>query len=318
MSESIDYSSVLANASSFYISTPMLRDLHQCITQWTWCGMTGGVIVGEARCGKSFAIRALSDHILSRTGQRIPIFRISYGKRDKKTIREVYSKTAKALGYKVKLRDTSEELSEMICTKLAEAAESNDTKKVILIIDETQYLTIDQLTVFAEIYNTLEEVKANCVIFFVANEDTFSPLVKKLHEKENSYIMERFFTHTHHQYGIRNSQELKLCLKEFDQYIVDIENNISATQAFCPHLYDQGWRLIDLAKPYWQHYCEGYKIPLQHKSWRMNQFIRSTNVLLMDYLPRCKNSNDHSYIEAAIVKSLEAAAITPDLVKYVS
>lgn len=310
------FSAALENSSSFQITTPMVRELHDRITHWTWCGLNGGVIIGEARSGKTFAIRALADHITSRAGQKIPVVRCSYGELDRKTIREAFSKTAKALGCQFKERATSDTLSEMIIKKLAEMAIINESRKVILIIDEAQFLRVEQLNAFAQIYNELFEAGVNCVIFFVANEDRFAPLAKELMKQENSYLRERFFVNVHNFYGIRNAAELKKCLGEFDKYIVDIQNGMSATQKFCPHLYEQGWRISSLSGQYWTHYCEQYKKPLKQKSLRMNQFIRATNILLMDYLPECKDSDDTVYMEAAIIKSLEAACITPDLVKY--
>jgi hypothetical protein len=45
----------------------------------------------------------------------------------------------------------------------------------------------------------------------------------------------------------------------------------------------------------------------------MNQFIRSTNLLLMDYLPLCHDPEDTAMMEACIIKSLGAAGIEPAL-----
>lgn len=56
-----------------------------------------------------------------------------------------------------------------------------------------------------------------------------------------------------------------------------------------------------------------YGIPLGHKAWGMNQFIRSTNLLLMDYRPFCHDPEDTAMMEACIIKSLGAAGIEPAL-----
>lgn len=75
-------SSMLADASSFLIWTPMMGALHRQIEEWTQCGHTGGLILGEARQGKTTAIMTLSNRLTNRGGQSIPLFRVHFGRRD--------------------------------------------------------------------------------------------------------------------------------------------------------------------------------------------------------------------------------------------
>jgi len=308
----------LENASEFYIRSPMVRDLHDRISQWTWCGLTGGLIVGNSRCGKTTAIRILSDSIISRSGEDIRVFRVSYGKRDTATIRTVFDKIARSLGHEVKKSFTSDQLLEMICNQLSESALVNSARQVVMVIDEAQLLSINQLSAFAEIYNDLYDMHVNGVFFFVANKDQMAPLAAKILEKEYTYLRERFFAHLYEFKGISTSSELKKCLNEYDRYIMDGDSSMTATQYYCPKLYENGWRLAKLSKPYWYHYCETYRKPLGHDSWGMGRFIRATNLLLMDYLPRCNDPADEALLEACIVKSLAAAGIEPTLVSLAS
>lgn len=309
---------LLENASQFYIETPMVKALHERITQWTWCGLTGGVVVGDARLGKTVAFLALSDSIDSRKGQKIPIFKITYGKRDLKTIRTVFAKVARALGFTFKDRTGADDLSEMICIRLAEAAMMNDTHQVILLVDEAQLLSIDQLSVFADIYNELFDMHVNLVVFFIANKDQFKPLSEKLLQKDNTYLRERFFNNLYEFHGLRNVDEVRACLDAYDNYMMDSERRVSATKHYCTVLYYSGWRLSHIADLYWNIYCEQYKIPLNHSSWGMNLFIRTTNILLMDYLSHCPIFYNQSYIEGCIIKSMEAAGITPTLIELIN
>lgn len=303
----------LDNASEFFIMTPMVKALHDTLKQWTWCGLTGGVIVGEARGGKSKSIISLNDAIPSREGGSIPVFKISIGERDKKTVREVHARIARKLGFAVRARDSADDLAFNIKTCLMEVALTNEARQVILIIDEAQFLTFDQLPAFAEIYNDLFDAHFNCIIFFIANADLFVPLAEQILREENTYIRERFFNHIHTFYGVRNVNELKACLRQYDKYIVVPEDKVTATEYYCPHLYRSGWRLAHIALPLWQHYREEYMKPLHHTSWRMSQMIRSVNILLMDYLPQYERHLDEDTLKAIIVRSLEAAAIRPNL-----
>jgi len=307
----------LDNATEFFIMTPMIKSLHDTIKQWTWCGLTGGVIVGEARCGKSIGVRSLKESIQSRAGEDIPIFRISIGNRDVKTIRSVYLRIANKLGFKIKKSSTSDEMAFLINMHLVEAAISNSSHQVILIIDEAQYMTVDQLSVFAEIYNDLIDAHCNCTVFFVANESQFEPLAKELIKNENTYLRERFFNHIHAFYGIRNQKELKSCLKRYDAYVLHHASHKTATEYYCPKLYESGWRLSDVAATMWSIYHETCMKPLKHQSWNMSQFTRTTNILLMDYLEKYEIELNDEILEGLIMRSIEASGIHPNIHAFV-
>ncbi len=303
----------LADASSFFIRTPMVDVLHQRLEEWTQCGHTGGLVLGEARQGKTTAVRALSNRLVNRDDQSIPLFRVHFGRRDVESIRAVFGKIARSLGYQVRRHQTSDELQEQISIRLAEAALVNDDRKVVLIVDEAQMLGIQQFDAFSEIYNQLFDLKINFVVFFIANQDLFQPLAQTLLNAEYRYLRDRFFNNLTYFFGIRSEVELAQCLAGYDQYPVADDYCVTATEYFCPNLYKRGWRLADLASAYWKHYRERYGIPLNQKAWGMNQFIRSTNLLLMDYLPMCDDPEDKPRLEACIVKSLAAAGIEPAL-----
>lgn len=303
----------LENAAEFFIPSPMVERLHERVIQWTWCGYTGGVIAGSSRCGKSTALRALDHAITTRDGDSIPLFRVTYGERDATTIRSVFNKVARSLGFKVKTSHRSDDLVEMICLALADAAAINRTRQVILVVDEAQILTIQQLSGFAEIFNVLFELHTNIVIIFAVNSDQFQPLAEQLLQKKNTYLRERFFSQVYEFYGIQTESELASCLRAYANHVMDNDRRISAWQWYCPALDKLGWTLDQIAEPYWRLYDEHYREPLGQTSWPMAQFVRATNILLMDYLSNVTDMEDSDYVEGCIIHSLEAAGIRPSL-----
>jgi len=308
--------SILEDASGFWIPTPMARALERRIEAWVRCGHTGGLIIGEARLGKTRAVKALQHRLQNRSEQPIHVLYTHYGLRDVETIRAVFAKVARALNFELQ-RKTADILLENIVIRLAEAALANDTRQVVLLVDEAQLLTLDQLNAFAEIYNDLVNLHINCSVFFIANQDQFHSLGKALLRPENRYLRERFFNNFDYFYGIRSEQELKECLDGYDHLVVSDSPSTCATEYFCPTLFGQGWQLADIAPLYWRQYRERYAIPLGLTSWGMAQFTRATNLLLMDYLPACMDRDDCALLEACVIKSLEGAGIAPSLVSLV-
>ncbi|MDR9423658.1 MAG: ATP-binding protein [Marinobacter sp.] len=294
----------------------MARALRERLESWVHCGHTGGVIVGEARLGKTRALEGIGDQLTNRSGQPIHAFYTHYGRRDVETIRAVFAKVARALDFQIK-RQTSDVLLDQIVMRLAEAALANDTRQVVLMVDEAQLLTINQLNAFAEIYNDLAKLRINCVVFFVANQDQFASLGRALLRRENRYLRERFFNNVDYFFGIRSEAELSECLAGYDHYVVCEETQQTAIEYFCPKLVDQGWHLAQIAPVYWHHFRKDYGVPLELTSWGMAQFVRATNLLVMDYLPHCEDSRDGVMLEACVIKSLSASGLMPSLVQLV-
>lgn len=304
-------SAQLYNASEFYIPTLMSQMLHETIQNWLWCGFTGGLVLGESRTGKSRAIQELSTSIPSRIGQGVPIHRVIFGERDNKTIREAWMKIAKSTGINPKnSRVTAEELSSQVAFWLTEAAMQNDTHQVILISDEVQFLSIMQLSVFAELHNMLNEEKVNCLMIFVANQDTFSPMASALMRPENKYIRERFFNNVHLFYGIKSSLELQSCLKFLDQG--DTEHGgyhkDSLTESCIPEAFRNGFRLHQMTDLIWELYNEQFKGYGSSQSWGMEYFSRFIKILLLDYLPRY-DCQSEAALKSMVIHSLNASGI---------
>lgn len=306
--------SQLEDYSGFWIPTPMAEALKQRLEEWTQCGHTGGLIVGRARQGKTRAARAIGPRFTNRSGEPIRVFYAAYGKRDVETIRAVHFKVARALGFDTR-RKSADQLLENIVMRLGEAALANETRRVVLIVDEAQFLTISQLSAFAEIFNELDGERVNAAFFFIANQDQFEPLGRTLLLDEYEYLRERFFSNLEQFFGIRSESELAACLASYDTYCVCQESKQTATEYFCPTLYGQGWRLASLASEYWRLYRERYGIPLGMTSLGMAQFVRVTNLLVMDYLPLCTDKANSTFLEACVIKSLAGAGIEPNLVK---
>lgn len=301
------------DASDVFIHTPMIQSLHDTLYRWIWGNFTGGLVVGDSRLGKSWAVRCLGDTATSAEGEPVPLIYIQFGARDKPTIRGAYTRVARALGHKkITERTGSDDLEEYVLHALAEVALTNQRRQVILLIDEAQDLTLAQLAVFAEIFNDQDQLKNRLMIVFIANTHKFKPLADRLLDDDNKYLRERFFHTIYHFYGIRTLGELKTCLTFFDHYWLDTDNTHSIVDHYCPQMRADGVSLVDLAELCWEIYDEGYAKPLQLQSWGMTYFQRAFSILLMDYLAHYWH-NDEATCRTLIEKSIAASGIVPNL-----
>lgn len=298
--------------SQIKIETPMVRALHATLTQWILCYFTGGLVVGDARLGKTAAIRLLTDFVRDHLGDPIPIFRVSYALRDKNTIRAVYDRIARSLKKPTRKSMSSDDLLSDLLMHFADAAVANRNRRVVLIIDEAQELCVDQLFAFVELFNELEILEVKLSVFFVANKDRFAPLADQLLKTDNRFIRERFFNYIYVFHGIRSVDELRTCLSYYDHEAVDPSDSRTWLQFYCPRAVSAGFCMSNLAELLWDIWNKNFANRFGYESWGMTYFARTMAIVLRDYFPRYWSS-DPLDIEHILEKSLMAAGNEPTL-----
>lgn len=295
------------NPLAFYIDTPMIEQLRTVVTQWLWCGATGGYIVGHARVGKSRAIRKAMETLITRAGEPIPAFYMDFHERDRPTIASVFRNLKRALNLKLRKRETADEMSDEILHCLADASFSNQQRYVIVIVDEVQRATAQQLLAFTELYDILIQLQTNLFVLFVANIGESDALLDTIADSKHEQIRGRFFINHYYYHGLRSREDLEACLRQYDEMKYAAKDP-SITELFLPTQYAEGWRLHAQAGLIWSVYREQFQIPLQLESWGMQYFTGAIKTLLVDYLP-AYGVNDAAEVEAMIRNSIQASGL---------
>ncbi len=303
----------MQDINSIIIKTPMMKALHAAITQWTLCGYSGGVVYGYPRMGKSKAIRSLPKYITDRNGDPIAIEHVTIGERDVSTIHNVYYKIAISMKLTISKRATTDQLFKHTATHLADAAMTNQGKRIVLTIDEAQELRIRQLSAFSEIYNYLEDERnIKLSIFFIVNKSRFRSMAKRLLEEENTAIRERFFNYVYEFKGISNSDELKGCLRCYDEPHPEFSPDKALLYTYCPQAEAENFKVSTLASDFWKLWVREVGKPLNRRSWGMTYFMRTITVMFQDYFPRYWK-NDPDTLNSIMLKSLQTADHKPSL-----
>lgn len=307
-----------------FLTTPMVNALHETLFRWIFAGYTGGLVTGDARLGKSQAMLAFEENLNTlfkahQTRQQEPaqetirVFYVSFSPRDKNTIRSVFLHLALNLGWNGgRSVKTADDFKIFISEKLADAAQCNSQRRVVIIVDEAQELSLGQLSVFAELFNQQVLLRNHLVVFFVANRERFLSLAKDLQSAENRYLRERFFHNVYLFFGIQTYEELVDCLDLFEHHPIAPDLNTSVLEYYCPNMAAAGGSLKEVAEILWQEYHAGYAEPLRLSSWGMTYFTRTVTIMVRDYFPRYWSTNPDEQIQI-IRHSLEASGLRPTL-----
>jgi hypothetical protein len=283
----------------YRIDSLQIQKLHKEVHRWLWNGATGGYVQGRSRVGKTTAIEYLSKRIRLRNGQLLPTRIISIAKRDKYTIASVFRNLMNALDLEVKTRDTADTMREIIVHALIDEASSQNSKSILLFVDEMQRLAPMQFNAFAELHDYMRLYGVHLSIIFVANQQESNHLVELTENEDYAHIRGRFFLRSTVFSGIKTVEEVEFCLKQYDS-VTSEDQSESFTQYFLPKAFESGWRLSLLAKPLWQIYKQRDTI---ENEWGMMNFVASVNTLLVDYL---RKHGVHQHINEMIEKSLDA------------
>jgi hypothetical protein len=295
----------------FIVKTPMMSNLLNTIYGWVANGYTGGVVLGEVRIGKTFAIEYLKSNLINRAREPIPVVSMSVSKRDVKTIASIFRNICFAIGKKVLKYTIADNMANELIHYFGELSLTNQTRQVVLVVDEMQRLSLHQFEAFAELYDKLAETGTNLIVVFVGNESDSSPTIKNINSNKYELISGRFFNHRTKYHGIRNIGEVKATLKQFDTIIFKSHGSKTASEYFLAETYMSGWRYEHLSDLIWSVFKEKYKDKYALKSWPMQYFMVAVKLLLTDYLPKFGTS-DNIAIKEMINKCILASQLTTD------
>lgn len=266
------------------LETPAIRRLEETLHRWLWTGTTGGLIVGEARVGKTTALRALTSRLKTRAGALIPTTIVSMPTRDQRTIMSVFRQLCLSAELPITTHDRADHLSDRYVHYLAERAEHAQITHVVVFVDEMQRLLPVQFNAFAELYDKLQLLGLRLSVFFIGNEQESDALIRQVGDPQYAHIHGRFFTQAASFLGLTSKDEVKFCLAQYDtlRYPVDGPTYV---EYFLPEAARSGWTLASLSTDLWRVF-RAHQKQYGITSWGMQYIISTTNTLLTDFLPR--------------------------------
>ena len=306
------------NPRAMVIDTPMLTGLEETVLSWLWCGRAGGIVLGDARHGKSTAAREVSPRLRTRCGEPVSSVYISLAKRDLKTITAVFRNLWFSIHNTVKTRATSDELAYDLVNYLADEACLNANRQVVIIVDEAQYLSISQYDPFMELGEKLLAIGVSLMVVFIANCNEYDRFVEEVRTEEAlDKYRGRFFNDCYYFTGLQRVENVKACLLEYDNYKYPESNKKTLTEVLRPYDAPDGWEICSLAPLLWEIFNDEYRKPLGLRSWGMQYFTTTVNTLLLDYFPRY-GLGDYEERGEMIRHCINVSGVVPSNVKLAS
>jgi hypothetical protein len=298
------------------ISTPAVDQLYETLMQWLWTGATGGFIEGQPRAGKTTAIKMMGTRLYSRQGWHIPSHIFSVPPRDRGTIQSLYRNLCISADIPInKNKNTNSDLYlENFYHFLMDMAATSKSDQVVLFVDETQRLKINQLEAFAELHDLMEKNSILLSVIYTGNDTECDKLLLELESHARRHILGRFFTRRTSFQGICNKKQLALCLAEYDTMRFPEHTGPTYVETCLPEASANGFKLQSLADEMWDTY-KTYQTDYGLGPWNMKYFSSSIMVLLLDYLP---NEGIDAFCQEMFECCINVSGLIPETVRQVS
>lgn len=306
------YKHPLFDELQLLIDTPAVKSLYELIQQWIWVGATGAFVKGEPRVGKSFALKAISNKLMTRDNNIVPLHRVTMHRRDVPTIRSVHNALCISADLKVSVRATSDVLSDNFMHYILDMVRQHGVNRFVLFVDEAQRLKSWQFDAFAELYDQLRDpFGISLLVIFVANDPECNALIEEMNDESHAHIRGRFFTLIADFMGLRSEKEVGYCLSQYDSLRWPNEDGLFYTEYFLSEYFSNGWRLSSLSRSLWGNFRE-YQKMYHLKSWGMKYFISTVNILLTDLIPHYGISE---VSDGMIQEAIKLSGIIPSQVR---
>lgn len=305
------YDHPVFNSNDLYIHTRPMARMNEILHQWLWTGLTGGIVLGSPRVGKSRCVETLSNELYTRGQKHVPGYYMSMPPRDQNTITTVFRQLCLSAKLRVTTHDRADILSDRYVQLVYERACADECHKAVLFVDEMQRLVPKQFNAFAELYDKLLLMGVDLMIVFVGNDQESSKLIETIGNPQYAHIHGRFFTQGHVFKGLASSEEVKHCLKQYDQLRFP-KRGPTYTGYFLPKAVKKGWKLASLAGDLWRVFRE-YKSNYHIDSLGMQYFTTTINTLLIDFLPAygTENVDDEMLHECIRISGLIPSLVMP-------
>ena len=262
---------------AYTIITASIFKLFRSLCKWMVQLRPGCIVHGRSRVGKSHSILALTQ-MLPKEFPGLRVLNHDMKMHEKRTEKQFYRDMLVSFEHEeAESGDAAKKVS-VIIDFLTEEAFKNQQKRIVIFIDEAQWLTEIEYGYLRGVYNSLVRRKI-IPMFVLVGDEVLKEEYKKYRDCNNHQITGRFMSEIFLFEGLKSEEEVRLALNGYDITEAPSESGWSFTRYFFPMAYECGWRLASQAKTFWGSYCEA-----------MNQKkVKQLEIFMSDFTPVVEN-----------------------------
>lgn len=253
---------------NYYIQTISIDTVFKEIVNWIDNRNPGGIIYGRARIGKTRAIHNLKVLLKNLYGEDLPVFIFNMSEH-KPSEKFFFLELLKDIGHSfAKSSRTASELKTTLVYHLIACGKASIMSRVIIFIDEANFMSLDDYNYLVDVYNRLERAHVQLTVLLVGTEEIISTKTA-LMQLNKQQIIGRFMVRQYQFTGVRSAQDLQICMASYDFSEYPEDSGWSFTKYFFPEAFEEGERINTMAYDLFRIFVKAFnnkkiEIPMQY------------------------------------------------------
>lgn len=245
----------LLREGGFAIESPPLKEFQKEFAAGLKAGRPSLLTYGKPRIGKTMACRYLK-RVLQESGTVVAYIQVERQQKANQVDKQEFwgwflSNLHRRVGY------SAGNSRDVLLNSLLVAADRCSNRRIVLILDEAQYLTIQHLAMLKQLVDSLINEGMSPFVLLSASPEILTR-VDMLRQNDLHDLIGRFFTRTHKFRGLA-PPEMAPVLSAIDHMRYPADSLVTFTAYFAPQLWAQGWRLASMAPDFERGFREAYK-----------------------------------------------------------
>lgn len=257
----------------YHLRTSDINRLCKQLKFWVYASIKGGMIVGEKRVGKTYAIRYILGNIARVIGRDCYGFSVRWKRSKTFSEKNFWKRLLRGTGYDTKFPGDADALETRFYERIDLMTQEIGIPVCVIFLDEAQNISLDEFLYLCHAFNELEE-KGIRLYTWLVGQTELEHVKTMLAEMNQKQVIARFMQHTFSMEGVDNARSLKILLTQLDKRGI-------VTDA-APEAVEKGFELDSMATTIWA--AKG-EIDVEHgrpkkTPWTLQQFQSVISVLL--------------------------------------
>lgn len=259
----------------YHLASPDIKRLSKQLRFWVYASIKGGMITGEKRIGKTYAIKFILAHLAKVLGRDCYAFSIRWKAIDRFNETKFWKRLLGATGFNTTLPGDAERLENRFYERILLKIEQCGIPVCVVFIDEAQNITITEYLQLCHVFNELEE-KGIRLYTWLVGQDELHHMKTLMREANCGQVIARFMEHSFEMRGISNARTLRTLLVQLDKQGVPEAASTRAVEA--------GFKLSELSSDLWaaKRTVDKENSRSVNTPWTMQQFQSIVAVLLQN------------------------------------
>ena len=234
---------------SYRIGTPAIEDFYELIKHCLENKITGALIYGPSRIGKTRAIEYLR-LLMAEKHPKVTTYHVQAEHKPKHAEGPFFTSLLEAVGCPEPDRGSNAAKRLKLIGKIKDACMRNSSASVCMFIDETQRLGENEYEWLRDVHDQLDRIQIKLYTFLVGQEELHA-VKTAFQQARKTQIVARLMVEELRFHGLRNAVDTATCLHSYDTTCFPRGTAWSFTRFFVPNAVSIGFKLADDAQLLW-------------------------------------------------------------------